>query len=80
MIMKYNKFKLKLPRSRIIINTNNKFDVTLKLLTKSKNVDFILNFLSGDAFHVALRVLADHGKFFNFSKSMMRNQDKMGKS
>lgn len=70
---------LKLLRSRILVNANNKFDVQLKMMTKSKGIDFILNFLSGDAFYVAFRVLALHGKFFNFSKSDIKNHGNIGK-
>ncbi|KAF0755952.1 fatty acid synthase-like isoform X1 [Aphis craccivora] len=61
-------------RSRIFINTNNKFDVQLKMITKSKGIDFILNFLSGESFEAAFRAIAMHGSFFNFSKSDMKNQ------
>jgi len=44
------------------------------MITKSKGVDFILNFLSGESFEAAFRALAMHGCFFNFSKSDMKNQ------
>lgn len=47
-------------------------------MTKSKGIDLILNFLSGEAFQAAFRTMADHGKFVNFSKSDMKNSVKMG--
>lgn len=47
-------------------------------MTKSKGIDFILNFLNGDAFYAAFRALAYHGKFFNFSKSDMINHRNIG--
>uniref|UniRef100_A0A2H8TDM0 Fatty acid synthase n=1 Tax=Melanaphis sacchari TaxID=742174 RepID=A0A2H8TDM0_9HEMI len=65
-------------RSRILINTNNKFDIQLKMITKSRGIDFILNFLSGESFEAAFRALASHGSFFNFSKSDMKNQRYIG--
>ncbi|XP_029343545.1 fatty acid synthase [Acyrthosiphon pisum] len=65
-------------RSRIIINKNNKFDVQLKMITKSKGIDCILNFLSGEPFYAAIRAFAKHGKFFNFSKSDMKKQRYLG--
>lgn len=60
------------------MNTNDGFDIELRLLTKSKGVDLILNCSSGKAFRAALRALAYHGKFFNFSKSDMRNHENIG--
>jgi NADPH:quinone reductase-like Zn-dependent oxidoreductase len=66
-------------RSRILVNTKNKFDVQLKMITKSKGIDFILNFLSGESFEASFRTLAKHGSFFNFSKSDMKNQKYLGK-
>ncbi|XP_026822789.1 fatty acid synthase-like, partial [Rhopalosiphum maidis] len=65
-------------RSRILVNTNNKFDVQLKMITKSKGIDFILNFLSGKSFEASFRTLAKHGSFFNFSKADMKNQKYLG--
>ncbi|CAH1725990.1 unnamed protein product [Aphis gossypii] len=65
-------------RSRIFINTNNKFDVQLKMITKSKGIDFILNFLSGESFEAAFRTLTMFGNFFHFSKSDMKNQRHLG--
>ncbi|CAI6347084.1 unnamed protein product [Macrosiphum euphorbiae] len=65
-------------RSRIIINKNNKFDVQLKMITKSKGIDCILNFLSGESLYAAIRAFAKHGKFFNFSKSDMKKQRYLG--
>lgn len=47
-------------------------------MTRSRGIDYILNFLSGDAFHAAFRSLACHGKFFNFSKSDMKNHGAIG--
>jgi fatty acid synthase len=44
----------------------------------SKGIDFILNFLSGEAFQAAFRTIAYHGKFFHFSKSDMKNYEKIG--
>ncbi|XP_060835401.1 fatty acid synthase-like [Rhopalosiphum padi] len=65
-------------RSRILVNTKNKFDVQLKMITKSKGIDFILNFLSGESFEASFRTLAKHGSFFNFSKADMKNQKYLG--
>lgn len=48
------------------------------MMTKSKGIDLILNFLNGEAFQAAFRTMADHGKFFHFSKSDMKNSVKIG--
>jgi len=49
------------------------------MITKSKGIDFILNFLSGESFEAAFRAIAMHGSFFNFSKSDMKNQKNLSK-
>lgn len=49
------------------------------MMTKSKGVDIIFNFLSGEAFQTAFRAVADHGMFFNFSRSDMKNQRYLGR-
>lgn len=49
------------------------------MMTKGKGIDFILNFLSGEAFESAFRAVADHGMFYNFSKSDMKNRRYLGK-
>ncbi|XP_016657076.1 fatty acid synthase isoform X4 [Acyrthosiphon pisum] len=67
-----------LSRSKILINKNNTFDVHLKMITKSKGIDCILNFLSGESFYAAVRALAAHGNFFNFSKLDMKKQRYLG--
>ncbi|VVC29220.1 Hypothetical protein CINCED_3A006213 [Cinara cedri] len=67
-----------LPRSRIIVNTNDKFDIDLKMITEANGVDFILNFLDGKAFQAAFRAIAKHGKFFHFSKADMSNRGRLG--
>jgi len=48
------------------------------MVTKSKGIDCILNFLSGESFNAAIRAFAKHGKFFNFSKSDMKKQRYLG--
>lgn len=48
------------------------------MITKSKGIEFILNFLSGEAYQCALRSLAKHGKFFQFSKSDIKNHENLG--
>lgn len=77
--MKRFDLNFKLPPSRIIINTNNQFDIKLKMTTKSKGIDFVINLSAGEAFDAALRALAKHGKFFHFTKSDMKNQKNIGK-
>eukprot|EP00102_Acyrthosiphon_pisum_P016442 XP_008187406.1 PREDICTED: fatty acid synthase-like [Acyrthosiphon pisum] len=67
-----------LSRSKILINTNDNFDVQLKMITKSKGIDIILNFLNGNAFQAAFRALAFFGNLFHFSKSDMKNQRHLG--
>lgn len=47
-------------------------------MTRAKGIDIIFNFLNGDAFEAAFRALADHGKFFNFSKSDMKTDKNLG--
>jgi len=48
------------------------------MITKAKGIDFVLNFLSGESLYAALRAVAKHGKFFNFSNSDMKKQKYMG--
>lgn len=48
------------------------------MMTKSKGIDIIINLLNGEAFLASFRALADHGKFFHFSKSDMKNQGSIG--
>lgn len=49
------------------------------MITKSKGIDYILNFLSGEGFQAAFRTIAYHGKFFHFSESDLRNSVNIGK-
>lgn len=67
-----------LSRSRIFINAHDKFDIKLMMATKSKGMDIILNFLSGEAFRAAYRTIGFAGQFFHFSKSDLNNYKKMG--
>jgi len=69
-----------LPRSRILLSTNSTFDIRLMMMTKSKGIDLVLNFLSGELFQAAFRTIAYHGKFFHFSKSDMKTYGNIGKS
>lgn len=69
---------IKLPRDRVLVNTKNQIDIKLKMMTKGKGVDIIFNFLSGEAFEAAFNTVADHGKFFNFSKSDMKTHRNLG--
>jgi len=48
------------------------------MITKSKGIDIILNFLNGNAFQAAFRALASFGNLFHFSKSDMKNQRHLG--
>lgn len=48
-------------------------------MTKSKGIDFVLNLLSGEAFHAAFQTIAYHGKFFHLSKSDLNNYGRFGK-
>lgn len=48
------------------------------MITQSKGIDFILNFLSGEGFHAAFRTIACHGKFIHFSKYDMNNYERIG--
>jgi len=48
------------------------------MITKSKGIDFILNFLSGESFEAAFRTMAVFGNLFHFSKSDMKNQRHLG--
>jgi len=41
-------------------------------------MDVIINCLEGDDFHATFRVIADHGKFFQLTKSDMKKKYKMG--
>lgn len=68
-----------LPHSRILVNTNSMFDIRLMMMTNSKGIDLVLNFLNGEAFQAAFRTIAYHGKFFHFSKSDMKTYGNIGK-
>jgi len=48
------------------------------MITKSKGIDFVLNFLSGESFQAAFRAIAMSGKFFHFSKSDLKNRRYLG--
>jgi len=41
-------------------------------------MDVIINCLEGDDFYATFRVIADHGKFFQLTKSDMKKKYKMG--
>lgn len=48
------------------------------MMTKSRGMNIVLNFLSGNAFLAALRTLGNNGEFYNFSKTDMKNQLNIG--
>lgn len=49
------------------------------LMTKSKGINIVLNFLSGEAFQTAFRTISNHGKFFHLSNSDLKNYRSLGK-
>jgi len=62
------------------VNINDKFDIKLLMITKSKGVNLVLNFLNGEGLQAALRSLTNcSGEFINFSKSDMKTNEKLGK-
>lgn len=48
------------------------------MITKSRGIDFILNFLSGNDLYAATRSVSKGGQIFEFTKSDMKNQASLG--
>lgn len=71
-----NKFP-SLPESRIFCYYEN-FEVKLKMATKGKGVAIIVNCLHGHDFYAAVRSIANHGSFFQLTKTAMKNKEKLG--
>ncbi|XP_050438788.1 fatty acid synthase-like isoform X2 [Adelges cooleyi] len=67
-----------LRRSNIIINESNNFDIYIKMITKSIGIFRVFNFLEGDGLQASIRSVAEEGYFFQFSKSDMIKQEKLG--
>jgi hypothetical protein len=44
----------------------------------NNKMNVIINCLDGEDFHATVRVIADHGKFFQLTKSDMKKEYKMG--
>lgn len=70
-------YDLKLSESRIF-NYHDNFEVKIKIATNGNGVAVILNFLDGHNFHASVRSIAMRGKFFQLSKTDMKNKDKLG--
>lgn len=45
---------------------------------KPNGFDYVLNFLSGESFQSAIKLVAVHGKIFQFSKTDMKNHENIG--
>lgn len=48
------------------------------MATKGKGFSIIINCLYGSDFHAAVRTIASYGKFFQLTKTDMKNKDKLG--
>lgn len=71
-----NKFT-SLSESRIFSYHDN-FEVKIKIATNGNGVTVILNCLHGHDFHASVRSIAMRGKFFQLTKTDMKNKDKLG--
>ncbi|XP_025202615.1 fatty acid synthase-like [Melanaphis sacchari] len=65
-----------LPHSNVIIYDKENFEI--KFLMANNKMNVIINCLDGEDFHATIRVIADHGKFFQLTKSDMKKKYKMG--
>ncbi|XP_022162608.1 fatty acid synthase-like [Myzus persicae] len=65
-----------LPHSNVIIYDKENFEI--KFLMANNKMNVIINCLEGEDFHATVRVIADHGKFFQLTKSDMKKKYKMG--
>jgi len=65
-----------LPHSNILIYDKDNFEI--KLLMANKKMNVIINCLDGYDFYASLRVIADHGKFFQLTKTDMKKNYKLG--
>ncbi|XP_025423656.1 fatty acid synthase-like [Sipha flava] len=65
-----------LPHSNVIIYDKENFEI--KFLMANNKMNVIINCLDGEDFHATVRVIADHGKFFQLTKSDMKKEYKMG--
>lgn len=73
-------YYLKLSESRIFNYKKTNFEVQLKIATKGKGISVIINCLSGSDFHATMRIIAPYGKFFQLTKTDMKNKGKFGRS
>lgn len=70
-------YDLKLSESRIFSYHDN-FEVKIKIATNGNGVAVILNCLHGHDFHASVRSIASRGKFFELTKTDMKNKEKLG--
>ncbi|VVC29215.1 Hypothetical protein CINCED_3A015604 [Cinara cedri] len=64
------------PHTNIIIYDEENFE--MKCLMANKRMDVIINCLNGEDFHASMRIMKQHGTFFQLSKTDMRKKYKMG--
>lgn len=73
-------FFIKLHKSRILNYKNDNFEVQILMATNGEGISIILNCLNGNDFQSSTRVISKFGKFFQLTKTDMKNKDKLGKN
>ncbi|XP_050524470.1 fatty acid synthase-like isoform X2 [Daktulosphaira vitifoliae] len=66
-----------LPRSNIIINDDNTFDIKMKMLFKTE-INYVLNFLDKTGLDTSANIIANNGKIYNFSFNVAQKNENIG--
>lgn len=70
--------KFNIADDHIFSSRDTNFEYKIKLMTKSRGVDVVLNSLTGDKLHASLRCLATNGRFLEIGKLDMQMNSMLG--